>query len=172
MKAPMQAIAIVRGTSSAQIQDVFQTLADRWRHNIRLAGLIAESHGLADRACSAGYLRNVATAEKFQIFSDQGPGSTACHLDGDGALTAAKAVQRDIAAGCDVVMLSKFGKLEAGGEGLFDAFEAVIASHIPLLTSVSPAFEEPWRKIAGPSFAILPADPDEIDAWRQAAMMA
>jgi hypothetical protein len=172
MDSSEKKIAVVRGTSGAQVEDIFKTLVERWRGDFRLAGLIAESHGLDDRACSAGYLRNIATAERFQIFSDLGPGSATCHLNGDGALAAADAVLGNIAAGCDVVVLSKFGKLEAGGDGLCQAFRAAIASHIPLLTSVSPAFEAPWRRIAGPSFVILSAESDAIDAWRQAAMAA
>ncbi len=172
MDTPVQTIAVVRGTSSAQVQDLFRVLVDRWKPSVRLAGLIAESHGLADRACSAGFLRNIATAERFSIFVDLGPGSTTCHLDGTGALIAADAVQRDIRAGCDLVLLSKFGKLEADGKGLLQAFKTAIKAGIPLLTSVSPALEEPWKRIAGPSFAILPADADRIDAWWRAVRRA
>ena len=46
---------------------------------------------------------------------------------------AAAAVRRDIAAGCDLVVLSKFGKLEAGGGGLRDAFGAAIEAGVPVL---------------------------------------
>jgi hypothetical protein len=76
-------------------------------------------------------------------------------------------VRHDIAAGCDLVLLSKFGKLEADERGLFGAFQAALDAHIPLLTSVSPAFEEPWKRLAGQSFIILPADPDAIGVWWQ-----
>ena len=131
-------------------------------------GSSPESHGLEDRACNAGFLRNVATAERFSIFQDLGPGSTGCHLDGAGALTAARAVRRDIDAGCDLVLLSKFGKLEATGAGLASAFEAALDARLPLLTSVSPALEDAWRTFTGRPFVTLPADPIEIDAWWQA----
>jgi Protein of unknown function (DUF2478) len=160
-------IAVVRGTSSDEVQGVFQTLVERWRPACRLAGLIAEPHGLADRACSAGFLRSVTSGERFSIFHDLGPGSAACHLDGTGARSAADAVQRDIAAGCDLVVLSKFGKLEASGNGLFGAFKAALEAQIPLLTSLSPAFEKQWEQLAGRSYVVLPADLDRIDAWRQ-----
>jgi hypothetical protein len=163
-----QRIAVVRGASGAKVKDVLRAVAERWRGSVRLAGLVAEDHGLADRACSAGFLRNVASGERFSIFQDLGPGSTACHLDGMGALAAANAVLRAIEAGCDLVLLSKFGKLEADGRGLFGAFQAALDAHIPLLTSVSVAFEEPWKRLVRQPFAILPADPDAIDAWRQA----
>ena len=91
-----------------------------------------------------------------------------CHLDGAGALTAAGAVRRDIAAGCELVVLSKFGKLEAAGEGLAPAFKAALDARLPLLTSVSPALEDAWKRFIGRPFVILPAEPIEIDAWWQA----
>jgi hypothetical protein len=165
MDRRVERIGVVRGTSGAQVQDVFRALAERWRGSVRLAGLIAEDHGLPDRACSAGFLRNVASGERFSIFHDLGPGSTVCHLDGMGALTAAQSVQRDIAAGCDLVLLNKFGKLEADGAGLFAAFSAVLDTGIPLLTSLPPAFEPAWTKLTGRPFSIVRADVDEIGAW-------
>jgi hypothetical protein len=163
---PAPIIAVIRGASRAEVQHVFRTLVERWRTSLRLAGVIAEDHDLPGRACSAGYLRNVATAERFSIFADLGPGAAACHLDGAGVLSAAQSVRRDIAAGCDLVLLSKFGKLEAAGEGLAGAFTAAIEARVPLVTSVSPVLEEAWTRTAGPSFVILPADPIAIDAWR------
>ena len=168
MDNPAKMIAVVRGGSTADVEQTFRTLVDRWQPTVRLAGLIAESHGLADRACNAGFLRNIATAERFSIFQDLGPGSTVCHLDGAGALSAAGAVRRDIAAGCELVLLNKFGKLEAAGEGLAGAFKAALDARIPLLTSVSPALEDAWKRFTGRPFVILHADPIEIDAWLQA----
>lgn len=160
--------AVVRGSSSAEVQAVFQRLVERWRPTVRLAGLVAEHHGLADRACSAGFLRNVTNGERFSIFQDLGPGSTACHLDGVGALTTSEAVQRDITAGCDLVLLSKFGKLEANGKGLFGAFRTALDAHVPLLTSLSPACEQRWRSLAGDAYTVLPADLGRIGTWWRA----
>jgi hypothetical protein len=165
MEQPVKKIAVVQGAASAQVQDLFRTLADRWRSTVRLAGVVAEDHGLPDRACSAGYLRSLGNDERFAIFQDLGPGSSGCHLDGAGVSMAADAVQRDIAAGCDLVMLSKFGKLEANGGGLRDAFSAAIGAGVPVLTSVSPAFEQPWQRFATPLFEIVPADDERIEAW-------
>jgi hypothetical protein len=161
-------IAVVQGAPGPVVQDIFRGLIDRWRSSARLAGVIAEHHGLADRACSAGFLRNISTGEMFPIFQDLGPGSTACHLDGGSMLPATEAVRRDIAAGCDLVLLSKFGKLEADRSGLLDAFSAAMEANVPVLTSVSPAFEVAWAKFAAPLFVTLPADPDRIDAWWRA----
>jgi hypothetical protein len=152
------------------MQRLFAALAERWLPSLRLAGVVAEDHGLADRACSAGYLRSLRSGERFQIFQDLGPGSTGCHLAGTGALAATVAVQRDVAEGCDLVLLSKFGKLEAGGSGLRDAFSAAIEWGIPVLTSVSPAFAAAWAEFAGSLSVVLPPDDDRIEDWRQAVV--
>jgi hypothetical protein len=168
MDTGVKMIGVVQGAPGATVQDIFRGLIDQWRLSARVAGVIAETHGLADRACSAGFLRDIGTGEPFPIFQDLGPGSTACHLDGAGMLSSAEAVRRDIAAGCDLVVLSKFGKLEAGNSGLVDAFRAAMEAHVPVLTSVSPAFEAAWERFAAPLFVTLPADPIEIDAWWQA----
>src|SRR5580658_5930058 len=106
-------IAVVQGATNAVIQDIFQSLADRWSGSARIVGVLAEYHGLAGRSCSAGFLRGIGTGERFPIFQDLGPGSTACHLDVSAMLAATEAVRRDIATGCDLVMLNKFGKVEA-----------------------------------------------------------
>jgi hypothetical protein len=164
-------IAVVQGASNATIQEIFHSLADRWGRSARLAGVLAETHGLAERACSAGFLRSIRTGERFAIFQDLGPGSTACHLDGVAMLPATEAVRRDIAAGCDLVLLNKFGKLEAANSGLADAFRAALAADIPVLTSVSPAQAAAWAKFATPQFVVLPAEPTAIDAWWQAVRL-
>lgn len=158
-------IAVVQGAPSAQVQQLFGMLVERWQPSLRLAGVVAEDHDLVDRACSAGFLRSLADGERFPIFQDLGPGAKACHLAGDGATAAAAAVRRDIAAGCDLVILSKFGKLEAEGGGLRDAFGAAIEAGVPLLTSVSARFVAAWESFAAPLFVIVPDDADRIEAW-------
>ena len=165
MRSPVKMIAVVQEAPNATVQDTFRTLVDRWGTSARVAGVLAETHGLAERVCSAGYLRNVYTGERFSIFQDFGPGSTSCHLDECGVLAATEAVRRDISVGCDLVVLSKFGKLEASGTGLLNAFNAAIDANVPVLTSVSPAYEQTWVRFAGPSFVVLAADPLKIDEW-------
>jgi Protein of unknown function (DUF2478) len=160
-------IAVVQGASSALVQDLFRSLTAHWQSTTSLAGVLAEDHGLPDRACSAGYLRSLRDGAMYPIFQDLGVGSTVCHLAGSDALAAAASVQRDIARGCDLVVLSKFGKLEAAGSGLREAFVAAIDADVPLLTSVSSPFADAWKAFAGSLFVTLPPEFDRIDAWWQ-----
>jgi nucleoside-triphosphatase THEP1 len=52
-----------------------------------------------------------------------------------------------IASGCDLVLLSKFGTLETMRAGLAAAFEAAIAAHKPVLTTVSDRHRDPWQTL-------------------------
>jgi len=171
MDGPVKKIAAVQGAPSADVQRLFETLIERWRSSARLAGVVAEDHGLADRSCSAGFLRSLANGERFAMFQDLGQGSAACHLAPAGVLMAANAVQHDIAAGCDLVLLSKFGKLEAAGGGLRSAFAAALVAGIPVLTSVAPPFTAAWQSFAAPFCIVVPADAGRIDAWWQAVRL-
>ena len=163
--ASIKKIAVVQGAPGATVQALFHTLADRWRPTMRLAGVLAEEHGLADRVCSAGFLRSLAGDERFSVFQDLGPNSAACHLDGAGMVMAADAVRRDIERGCDLVVLSKFGKVEAARSGLAPAFASAMEASIPILTSVSPKFGEAWDRFAAPLYVILPPELVAIEDW-------
>lgn len=168
----MKTIAVIQGAPSSEIQALFRSLVDRWQPSARIVGVVAEDHGLPDRACSAGYLRSLARADRFQIFKDRRPGAKGCQLWGAGALSASETVQRDIAAGCDLVVLSKFGALERKGGGLRDAFTAAIEGGVPLLTSVSPDYMEAWEAFAGPLSVVMPLDAEKIEAWWQSVQPA
>ncbi len=171
MKSQTASVAVIRGAPNSEIQALLRTLVERWRGTARLAGVVDEGHGIPDRECGAGYLRSLTSGERFSIFTDGGS-PTGCHLDGRGALAAADAVQRDIAAGCDLVVLNKYAQLEGAGKGLSAAFTAAIAARIPLLTSVSAARDASWRTFADVPYVVLPLDVDAVDAWKRCALGA
>ena len=70
MEDTTKIIAVVRGASNVEIQAIFRALTDKWLPDVRLAGLVAENHGLAGRHCQAGYLRNLTTGARYSIFHD------------------------------------------------------------------------------------------------------
>jgi hypothetical protein len=74
-------------------------------------------------------------------------------------------VERAIEEGADVVVLSKFGKLEAARGGLCDAFRAAILADLPIITTVSPLLADEWSQFAGPLSNKVPATMDALGAW-------
>jgi hypothetical protein len=165
MKASAKPIAIVQGASSATIQELFRGFAARLA--ARVVGVVEEATCAApERACGPGQLRSLADGCSYSLFQELGEGSVACALDPRGVVLAGEAVRRDILGGCDLVLLSKFGKLEAENRaGLIPAFVAALEAGVPVLTSVSPKYAAAWDAFAAPYYAVLPAEPQAIAAW-------
>jgi hypothetical protein len=69
MEDTTKIIAVVRGASNVEIQPIFRALADKWLPDLRLAGLVAENHGLADRHCQAGICETLRRAHDFRSFT-------------------------------------------------------------------------------------------------------
>jgi hypothetical protein len=147
------------------IQALLRNFVASVRPMVRVAGVLEEDPSTVDPAAGEAWLCSLSDARRYPIFQDLGPGSTACSLDADGVVTACEAVRRDIAAGCDLVVLSKFGKLEASRSGLAEAFAAAVAVRAPILTSVAPKFDAEWAAFAAPLFVILPPEEAAIRRW-------
>ena len=157
-------IAAVRGPDSASLQALFQHMVERWRASgVQVVGLIEKTHGLAGRTCNAGMLHDIATGNSYPIFREAVLRPDACHIDVAGAEIASKAVLAQIGT-CDLVILSKFGKLEAAKRGLIGAFEAAITLGKPVLTTVSDRHLQAWREFA-PHASALEASPDALTEW-------
>jgi len=158
-------IATVEGADSATVQRLFSEAIARWRAaGVRVAGVIEETHGLEGRICTAGVLRDIASGEPHSIFLETPPVGKTCHVDARGAETAGAGIVDQINA-CDVVVLSKFGKLEAGDGGLIGAFRAAADAGKPILTTVAEKHRAAWQTFA-PNAAVLSPDGTAIDAWR------
>jgi hypothetical protein len=69
-------------------------------------------------------------------------------------------------AASDIVVLSKFGKLETLGEGLAPAFKAAFSAGKPVLTTVSAKHRDAWRSFA-PETTFLSDDDVTILMWWQ-----
>jgi nucleoside-triphosphatase THEP1 len=160
-------IAAVVGDESGNAQAVLAAMVADWRASgARIVGLIGESHGLSDRTCGAGFLRDIATGKAYSIYRETPPSDTACHLDADGVARACTAVF-DRMAESDLVVLNKYGKLEAMQQGLAAAFEAAVSAGKPLLTTVSDRYRAAWCAFA-PDATCLAANQAELQEWWRA----
>jgi len=150
-------IAAVQNTSRRATEALLAALVARMRAaGTAVVGVLAETP-IEAGTCGAGILRNIASAQPFSIRLSEPSSRTSCLLDSAGVVAAGRDVLDRIAES-DLVVLSKFGKLEASGSGLLAAFEAAARLRKPALTSVSDRHRAAWK-----SFAPLAAElqPDE-----------
>jgi nucleoside-triphosphatase THEP1 len=129
--------------------------------------VLSEEHGLPDRSCGAGYLRDIASGERFAIYRDVPAEGSACHIDAYGVEAACTALIRQIAAS-DLVVFNKFGKLEAMRRGLWRALEMAITAGKPSLLALSEKHAVAFRAIA-PGATWLPPERAALDRWWGAA---
>lgn len=157
-------VAAIIGSRGATTQALLTATVADWRASgVRVVGLLGGLQGLPDRSCGAGYLRDITSRTPFSIYSEALPSSTTCHLDAAGVAGACAAILDQIPTG-DLVVLNKFGKLEAAHEGLAAAFDAAITAGRPLLTTVSDAHLPAWREFVHGATE-LPADRGALQNW-------
>ena len=108
---------------------------------------------------------DLMTGAEISICQPLGRGAMACKLDAAGLADAAVAVSRAIAAGVDLVVINKFSKQEAAGEGLRDELADAIAAGIPVLTAVPDKCLGAWTDFSGGIGTRLPCDRDAIARW-------
>jgi hypothetical protein len=67
---------------------------------------------------------------------DHERGHVGCHLHSGRLAGVAEAVADEIAAGADLVIVNRFGRLEAAGQGLIGLIRQAVDADIPVLTAV------------------------------------
>ncbi len=157
-------IAVIANRDGVDSQSLLAEAAAEWRsRGVRVVGVIARDHDAGDGSCSAGFLQDIVSGNRFSIHLDAAPAGTACHLDAGGVDCACAGLLPQIPSG-DIVVLSKFGKLEAARQGLRAAFEAAIATGKPVLTTVSPRHADAWEVFAPTALRLTP-DMASLDRW-------
>lgn len=155
-----QPIAAVRGATTPQIQALFLEFAAWLGSQAKVAGVVEETP-----AGGEAQLRSLPDGQVYRVFQELGSGSGACGLDAGSVVGACEAVRRQIAAGCDLVVLSKFGKLEADRTGLAEAFASGLTAGTPILTSVGAKYDAAWARFASPFYVLLPPELAALQAW-------
>jgi hypothetical protein len=136
----------------------------RSRAGLDVRGLVMEA-GAEGAHRSRRRLRDVRTGESFEIFQDLGAGSQACCLDVFRLAAASAALRVAGDARPDLVVVSRYGRQEAGGGGFAAEFLALMTEGIPVLTIVAGEFLADWRRFTGGLGVELPVDADRLRAW-------
>jgi nucleoside-triphosphatase THEP1 len=166
MSVAIKRIAAIRGASSAQIQSTLLDFAQQLRdQGFRVAGIVETSPCQDEGRCKSLSVQDLTSGRTYPITQKLGGGSEACNLDPGGLALACGLVEDAIERGVDVVVLSKFGKLEAARSGLCDAFRAAMIADIPVITAVSPPLSQEWDRFAGDLSKFVDAHVDALGAW-------
>jgi hypothetical protein len=159
-------IGAVQGVATPFIQQRLLSFAERRRHEgFRVTGVVqVPSESGADKN-EAVVLLDLSSGRTFRVFQVLGQEAAGCTVDPSGIAEACGAVMEAISAGADIVILSKFGKLEESGSGLLHAFGAAAEAGIPCLTGVAPAYAASFVGFAADFARWLDASEAALEAW-------
>lgn len=164
----MHRIVALQGASNHEIQTTMWSCVRRWRQaGARIVGAVEIVRDEGRRGPTSAWLADLSSGRSYPLFQDLGPESISCHLDGAGVSMACEAILDAMRAPCDLVVLSKFGKLEAGRSGLTAAFWAAMERERPILTAVAPIWSAQWSAFAGPLPRFMAPSAAELDRWWQ-----
>jgi len=120
---------------------------------------------LAPRHCTLRTVRDLHTGKVYPISQNLGAGSSACCLDVGALMAAASVLHRAREDAPDLVVVNRFGILEADGGGFAQEMLGLMADGIPMLTVVSETYLPVWRTFTGGLAQELIADRQALHAW-------
>jgi len=136
-------------SDSARAEATLAALADYLQaHDLALAGLIQRA---LDRPASARCdmeLEDLATGARTAIADDRGSGAVGCALDTDALLGALVRAQATLEAPTDLLLVNKFGKMEAEGSGFRPLIVAALERGIPTIVAVPARNLAVWEAFA------------------------
>lgn len=163
-ETPSIAAVVYRPTDQAEsfMAAAARALAAR---GVRLGGVVQHNNRVTEDAPCAMELEDLASGTRFALSQSLGRGSEACRLDPEALARAAVVLRGAIEADAELLIVNKFGGLEAGGGGLRAEMGLAALAGIPLLTAVGERYLAEWDTFTGGAAVTLPLDVDAIVAW-------
>lgn len=115
--------------------------------------------------CATRTVLDLEEGTVYPISQNLGKESGACCLDPGALLVASVVLRRALETGADLVIVNRFGVLEAEGGGFSGEMLELISKGAPVLTVVSQPYLEAWREFTGGLATELPPEADAIMAW-------
>lgn len=119
-----------------------------------LAGLVQESIPRPGRRKCDMVLRDLATGIFHPISEDRGAGASGCSLDTDLLLQACAAAEAGLSSRTALLVLCKFGKVEAAGGGVRGLIATAMELGVPIAIGVPSINRQPFEDFVG-DFALI-----------------
>ena len=139
-------------------------------------GLLMRYDGDPSQCACAMLLVDVATGDEYPVSQALGAGSASCRVDPQGFARASQVLRDALEPPAALVVVNRFGNLEADGGGLAAEMLALMAAGVPLLTVVPARHAQAWANFTGGA-AVLPARREDValwldDVWRAQDLLA
>ena len=152
------------GEADQLLQQVAQSLLAQ---GTQLTGVVQMTDRDATETRQKMALQVLPNGPEIAISQDLGKLATGCSLDPEGLEQAVGLVASALDHAPQIVLLNKFGKQEAEGQGFRAVIGAALMHGIPVLIGVGRAKLPAFHSFADGMAEELPKDPEAIRAWCQ-----
>jgi nucleoside-triphosphatase THEP1 len=144
--------------------DILKQVVDRCRaRGLRLAGVVQHRSRESGHRCDM-LLEDLATGRQASIFAGRGRGAKGCQLDEYAMLQVVSQIERELKHNPKLLMLNKFGKVEAEGAGMRDLIAQAVWMGIPVIVGVPARNLHAWREFAE-GLSIELHNSRDVDDW-------
>lgn len=159
-------IAVIVYTGHAASDPVIAEFVRRLQQRgLRVRGLRQEDGPATPGRAPATTLIDLANGERHCISLDLGPGAASCKVDTAAVAAVSRVLREALRDDPDLVIVSRFGTLEAEGGGFSAEMLALMEAGVPLLTVTAQKHLEAWRRFTGGAGAELPVEIGAIESW-------
>lgn len=164
-------VAAIVHDGSVDVDALLAALAEAQRRRGRkVRGLLMTYPEGDAAACMAPMvLVDIASREPYRVSQALGSGSASCRADTQGFARASEVLRAALAERPDLVIVNRFGSLEAEGGGFAAELLDLMAGGVPLLTAVASRHREAWQRFTGGA-TLLPAQADVVEDWLERAL--
>ena len=132
---------------------------------LRLCGTVQiNSNCDADRPCDMD-VQVLPDGPVIRISQTLGPGARGCRLDPAALEQAVAESERRLNAGCDLVIVNKFGKHEAEGRGFRGLIADALSLDVPVLVGVNSLNVSRLEAFCAGGAVPIAAEAEALDAW-------
>ncbi|CCB66905.1 MULTISPECIES: DUF2478 domain-containing protein [unclassified Hyphomicrobium] len=139
--------------------------ADQIREGHRIGGVVQHNFKGPCGPQNLMQMIDLMTGRAIPICQALGSGAQSCRLDSAGLAEAAVAVSRAIAEDVALVVVNKFSKREAAGEGLRAEIADAVVAGLPILTAVPDKCYDAWVEFTGGYGTTLACERHVVDDW-------
>jgi hypothetical protein len=163
--------AVVYGVKDNPDRLLVDFTEDLRRLGVRTAGLVQLDSWMAQWGDREVRTVVLSSREVIPVAHERNLGETGCGLDCRKLASIAKMIEAAIQDGADLVVINRFGKLEATGKGLIELIQQAADADIPALIAVPEHRFAGWIKYSAGMSVRLPCRRAALDRWWESVAM-
>lgn len=164
----MSALAAIVFKPGENVDALVAAFADKLKqHGFRVDGVTQANPPERDCANRAIEAVNLSSGKRLAILQDLGRQTKSCRVDPAAIADIAQMLTQALARKPDLLLINRFGRLEAENAGIINEIGAAFEANVPSLICVSTRYLDAWNNFAHGMDAQLPCAEEALDAWWQ-----